>query len=108
MATTWTEASLCPRDQAYTGKVVSRKPIKGGGGQLVTLECPETNCGYHSMGWIVQILPDGSIPDAVAPGSRDKQWIKSSMSATRAQQVRDMLAEQAELEQKPGAEVPNR
>jgi hypothetical protein len=103
MSSTWDEASKCPRDGGYTGIVVSRKPVRGGG-QLVTLECPETNCEFNATGWIVQIRPDNTIPDKLDLSTRETQY-KNTMTETQKQTVRDALARQVELEQKPGYEV---
>ena len=104
MSTTWEEASRCPRDGQYQGKVVNRKTIHGGG-QLLTLQCPEDNCSFHEDGWIVQTRPDGTIPDKMDPRDRDKRFYKTSMSSARKQMVTDALARQVELEQRPGSEV---
>jgi len=103
MSTTWDQASKCPRDGAFTGKVTSRKAVKGG--QLVTLECPEDNCPYHLDGWIVQVRPDGTIPDAVVPSERERQFAPTSMSASRRRLVMDALDRQVELEMQKHGEV---
>jgi len=104
MSATWEEASRCPRDGQFQGKVTSRKPVQGGG-QLITLICPEDNCKYHEMGWIVQTRSDGSIPDVTPPDQREKFFPRTSMSSARKQMVHDALARQVELEQRPGHEV---
>jgi hypothetical protein len=75
--TTWDEASRCPRDGQYTGKVVSRKPM-GLAGQLVTLECPEDNCPYHDIGWTVQVRRDGTIPEPTM--DRPKEFVTGNTS----------------------------
>jgi hypothetical protein len=104
MTTSWADASLCPRDQAFTGKVTNRKRLPEGG-QLVTLVCPENRCEYHEIGWAVQVRPDGTIPDKIDVNTREKNFVRSPMAATRAQAVRDALAEQALNEQQAGFEV---
>lgn len=104
MSASWDEASKCPRDGAYTGKVIQRKPVRGGG-QLVTLVCPEDNCAYHDMGWIVQVRPDGTIPDAVAPSQREKQFISSPVAAQRKKAILNALEEQVAAEQRTGSEA---
>jgi hypothetical protein len=103
MSSTWEEASKCPRDGAYTGKVINRRRIPEG--QLVTLECPEDNCPYHTDGWIVQLRPDGSIPDPTPAEQREKRFAPTSSSSTRKRLVLDALEEQIALEQKAGGEV---
>jgi hypothetical protein len=105
VSTAWEVANKCPRDGAFTGKVVNRKGAPGGG-QLVTLECPETNCEYHDTGWVVQIRPDNTIPDKLDLSQREKQF-KNTLSQTAMQQVRDALAQQVANEMKPGYEVEN-
>jgi hypothetical protein len=109
VSTSWDEASACPND-GLTGKVVFRKPIPHveGGGQMITLTCPNERCEYSTAGWIVQTRSDGSIPDKVDPTTRDKNFSKSRMSQTQEQQVRDLLALQAEAETRPGYEIGHR
>jgi hypothetical protein len=104
MATTWDEASKCPRDGQFTGKVIQRRNLREGG-QLITLECPEDNCEYSTTGWVVQTRPDGSIPDPIDPNTRDKNYAPTSMSHQRRRMVLDALEEQAAAEQRPGTEV---
>jgi len=103
MSTTWEEASLCPRDGAFTGKVISQRNVKGEG-TIYTLVCPESNCSFHDMGWIVQKRPDGTIPDPQTDRSRPRQF-KNTMTEAAKQQVRDALAQQVAAEQKPGYEI---
>jgi hypothetical protein len=104
VSATWEDASKCPRDGQFTGKVVSRKSL-GRDGQLVTLECPEDNCPYHANGWIVQLRADGSIPDPVAAESRERRFLPTPSSSTRKRIVMDALEEQVALEQSKGGEV---
>lgn len=105
MTTSWDEASKCPRDGAYTGQVVMRKALKGGQGQLLTLICPETNCPYNKDGWIVQLMPDGTIPNPTPPEQRERIIPKMHFSRERQSRVLDELAAQAEQETRAGAEV---
>ena len=106
MTTTWDEASKCPRDGAFTGIVRERRRLEGSLSPIVTLVCPETNCPYNADPWIVQIRPDGTIPDAPsAEERRAARGPRMKTSETQAQKVRDMLAEQAANETKPGYEV---
>jgi hypothetical protein len=102
MSTTWDEASRCPRHE-LTGIEQSSKPMKGGvqGGQLITLTCPQEECEYYDVGWIVQIRPDGTIPDAAT--SHDKSF--EAMPGWRAERGRDIvqnLQEELRLSQRPG------
>jgi hypothetical protein len=103
MTTPWDEASRCPRDGAFTGKVTQRKPFEGG--QLVTLVCPEDNCEYHEMGWVVQLRPDGTIPDKLDVHNREKSFVLSPTAAQTKRRVLEALEEQAAAEQRPGTEV---
>jgi hypothetical protein len=93
------------------GKETSRRPIKKGmaeiGGTLVSLTCPREGCDYYEIGWTVQIRPDGTIPDKLEVGQREKQFASLPGGAARAQKVRDILAEQVELEQRGDGEVKN-
>ena len=99
MSTTWDEASKCPRDGAYTGIVKTRKTIPGQG-QLVELQCPEDHCPFHETGWIVQVRPDGTIPDKAEV--REKQFPKTSSSETRRRAALDLLEEQVQRELRQG------
>jgi hypothetical protein len=109
MSTTWEEASACPAD-GTTGKIVGEVQVKRTGpfdppqGKLVTLECQQTRCSYHVMGWTVQVRPDGTVPDKVV--NREKQFPKAQLTEARKQMLRDLAAQVAE-EQKPGVEVRN-
>jgi hypothetical protein len=106
MSTSWDEASACPAD-GLTGKVTSRKQIPRleGGGQMITLSCPNERCEYNGLGWIVQTRADGSIPDKVDPTTRDKNFSKSRISWEEKQRMRDLVAMQVEAEQRPGYEI---
>jgi hypothetical protein len=106
MSTTWEEASKCPRDGAYTGRVVNRKRVPEG--QLVTLVCPEDNCMYHEMGWVVTIRPDNTIPDKIDPRTRERQFPTMFMSNTRRDEVLAALERQNRTETTPGGEVRGR
>lgn len=105
VSTSWEEASSCPND-GTTGKVVSRRTV-GREGQLVSLECLQTRCEFHTEGWIVQIRADNTIPDKLDIKTRERQFAPTAMSATRRRAVLDALEEQVSREVKPGAEVPN-
>jgi len=104
VSTSWDEASRCPRDGQYQGKVVKRAPQREGG-QLITLECPETNCEYHTSGWIVQTRADGSIPDKIDPRTRERRFAPTPMAHARRRAVLDALEEQVASEQRAGSEV---
>jgi hypothetical protein len=102
MTATWDEASRCPRHQ-LTGKEESRRPMKGGvqGGELITLTCPQDECEYKDVGWIVQVRPDGTIPDAAT--THDKSF--DPLPGWRQERGRDTiqnLREEIELSQRPG------
>jgi hypothetical protein len=103
MPTTWDEANRCPEDQ-YTGIVQSRKSYKGGG-QIVTLTCPQTRCQYYEDPWIVQVRPDNTVPDRIDPNERRKANPRPKINQAAAQQARDILAQQVLAEQRPGYEV---
>lgn len=68
MAATWEEASRCPRcDQAGEAGVAqqSRKP----GVKVIPVFCRNEHCRWFDTSWLVQINPDGSIPDAAPTGT---------------------------------------
>jgi len=77
------------------------------GGQLVTLTCPNERCEFHEVGWTVQVRPDGTIPDAVAPGEREKNFVSQPGARARGQRIRELLAEQVELELRGDGEIRN-
>lgn len=107
MTIPWDEASRCPRDGTQ-GKIVFERAAKDAlghvNGVLKTLECGLESCEYSKTGWLVQVRPDGTIPDP--PEKRDK-FFQSRISEANKQAIRDMLAAQAEAELRPGAEVRN-
>jgi hypothetical protein len=73
VSTSFAEASKCPVD-GTTGREVSRTPAPKGstrGSVNVVLECTQTRCRYHDVGWIITIRPDGTIPDPVSRDERE-------------------------------------
>ena len=95
---TWDEASKCPAC-GMTGKSQAKKPI-GGGAIRHTLYCTNIGCEEKSYPWYVEQRADGSIPDptnhtghvAIDPAMIDP---------VAAQRIRDALALNLELSQRP-------
>jgi hypothetical protein len=83
---------------------VKRQSAKGGG-QLVTLECQQTRCSFHNLGWVVTIRPDNTIPDKIDPRTRESNIPKMRLSQERQTKILEGLAAQVATEQSPGGEV---
>jgi hypothetical protein len=68
MSTTLEEASKCPRCDNF-GDVGPRRPTAKPGYDCIVITCKTELCPWYDTGWIVQINPDGTIPDAAPPGT---------------------------------------
>jgi hypothetical protein len=102
MTASWDDASRCPRHE-LKGAEQSSRPMKHGEqrGTLVTLTCPQETCEYYDAGWVVQIRPDGTIPDARQ--SHDKSF--DPLPGWKRERGRDIvqdLREEIALSQIPG------
>jgi hypothetical protein len=68
VSATWEEARHCPKcgeaGEARGGARATAKP----GVKAQTVYCLNERCSWFSTGWVVQINPDGSIPDAAPTG----------------------------------------
>jgi len=106
MSSSWAEASKCPRDGSQ-GAIASERAGTGQlrGSKLITLICPETRCGFHEDGWVVQIRPDNTIPDPQAPRTREKQFYFGANERIKARRIREQLDAQVERETQAGTEV---
>ena len=84
MTTSWEDARRCPECEE-AGQELSRKPGTQSmrGSSIVTLECPKEHT------WIVQIRPDGTIPDPVKPEDREHYFPK--MPGWRKERGRDII-----------------
>jgi hypothetical protein len=57
------------------------------------------------MGWVVQILPDNTIPDPIDPTTREKQYSFTTNDKIRRRKVLAGLEEQVQRELKAGTEI---
>jgi len=65
---TWEEARHCPKC-SEAGEAGGARASAKPGVKAVTVYCRNERCNWFNTGWIVQINPDGSIPDAAPVGS---------------------------------------
>lgn len=105
--TTLEQAKRCPRCEQPGEQVRStRAPGRIGllGARVLTIECRNERCKWFDSSWLVQINPDGSIPEPNTSPNRDKAF-PSLPPVPDEQRVIDRLAAQHEATMKPGAEV---
>lgn len=86
--TTFEEAKRCPSCQE-PGKQVARQPI-GMGGNVYTFSCENERCPNKDERWLVQVNPNGTIPQAGHRGP--KAFERPRESTVVMQQARDELA----------------
>jgi hypothetical protein len=74
---TWEEASACPRCGVEGTKIKDQSASMHLGSRVYTMECRNARCRWGNdpatAHWLVQILPDGTIPKRK---SGPKQWPK--------------------------------
>ena len=58
--TAYEEATRCPRCK-HPGKVTAIKPAPNGTAHVV--DCQTATCEWYDTSWVVQVRPDGTIPD---------------------------------------------
>jgi hypothetical protein len=103
MSASWEEARRCPGDGS-PGEVVSKTPAKRGSGlppgtQFVTLQCKNNRCAYNETPYIVQIRPDGTIPDPTL--QRDKSFVPLTVfDRDKGKTVIENLQEELELQRR--------
>lgn len=105
--TTFEEASRCPKCQ-HPGEVGSvREQYSTNQDAMVKLNvlfCRNQVCPWYNTSWIVQVNPDGSIPQAYEQLG-PKQYPK--LSPETETRIRENIQAQLEAETKPGTEVRN-
>lgn len=57
---TYEEAKRCPKCKE-PGEVTASKPA-GLQGTLETVSCMNERCKWFETGWVIQVMPDGTIP----------------------------------------------
>ena len=84
---------MAPRDSSFER-----------GSKIITLQCQNIRCEFFEQEWIVQILPDGTIPDPVK--ERDKQFHAiPNWQVAKGQLLVENLQDQIAYEQKRGTEI---
>jgi hypothetical protein len=75
MASTLEEASRCPKCKE-PGDIGARRPTAKPGFDVLGVTCQNEACKWFETGWLVQINPDGSIPEPAPEGTvrGDKQF----------------------------------
>jgi hypothetical protein len=77
---TWEEARKCPKC-SNAGKESGTMPTQRRGTKVVKLVCENPLCRWFETGWVVQINPDGSIPDPESALNSPKQFVVPTTSA---------------------------
>ena len=103
MSSSWDDARRCSTHK-MAGKELSRTVGGRGtslaGSKIITLECPESGCPIGT--WIVQVRPDGTIPEPTT--ERDKQYPAiPNWRRAAGQNMIENIQEQVAREQAAGA-----
>ncbi len=102
---TWEQANKCPECKS-AGKEISSQPI-GFDGKLVQLACENPFCKYSnndvSVIWMVQVRPDGTIPDPQSTRSRPVEY--SSEFERESKAANDYVRGLLDASTKPQGEV---
>jgi hypothetical protein len=106
---TYEEATRCPRC-ALPGDVTGKAPAAKRGYQVHTVYCRNKDCSWFDSMWIVQVNPDGSVPqpNTAKPREADKLYPSLQAPPEEEQRILAALERQVSVEVKPGGEVRNR
>lgn len=70
---TFEEASRCPKCE-QPGRPGSPQPSAKPGVRVVPVTCENERCRWYNTGWLVQLNPDGSVPDPSETPRGPKQF----------------------------------
>lgn len=87
--TTLEEARRCPRCKE-PGRLLTVMPPREGPGKVNVYVCENTRCVSEDGRWIVQILPDGTIP-VRQKGEKEFPEMSASWLASGQRQVEDAV-----------------
>lgn len=100
------EAGRCP-ECGFPGRNVSttvvRSPDLAPGTQAKIFECVNDRCSWYKTTWVVQVNPDGTIPERAKPENRTHKGPKANPDADRMMRmVQERLENQYQAEIRPG------
>lgn len=105
MATTLEEAKRCPKcsqpgDHRLTTTPRNVKP----GTRMLHVFCTSPLCSWYDTSWVIQINPDGSIPDASMKALREDQKVYPKLQpiGNDEERILNAIEKQLAQEQKPG------
>jgi len=82
------EAEHCPKcDQV--GEVQMTVQLGRREGKAITYHCKNQLCRWFNTGWVVQVLPDGSIPN---PSKGEKQFPEQPFADSIARRELEQMA----------------
>ena len=105
--TTLEDAKRCPRC-GEPGEENGMRPAGPGavpGTKMLTVLCRVESCRWFGTGWVIQINPDGTIPEANT--KQEKAYPKLGDSDEVADAAIKQMELQAELETRGQAEIRN-
>ena len=86
---TWEDASRCPICKEAGREDVTKS--LGRKGKVITLICENRACRWYNTGWVVQVGPNGEIPDPTT--GRDREFApKSGFVESMANRAMEELA----------------
>lgn len=105
------DATRCPKCDK-PGKETRKFPAPKSstsvpGAMIVEFECVSTLCPWFETLWMVQINPDGSIPEPSNHRGRPKTYLKTKEDDRMAQQIRDAIDAQIAAETRGHGEIRN-
>jgi hypothetical protein len=90
--TLFEEAKRCPRC-TQPGELVDTRPAPNGNGTLHFFQCENERCKEYHERWIVQTMPDGTIPVDDNERTRMKRYpeLTSGQLSSGLMQMEDLL-----------------
>ncbi len=76
------EAKICPRC-SEPGRLSHEHKFRSGK-KVITFMCDNERCRWYSTGWLVQVNPDGTIPERVAGAKQFEKLDRNASSYAEA------------------------
>jgi len=110
MATKLDDAKLCPRCK-LPGEETAKIPTRKRGTYALHMMCRNERCKWFNTGWLVQVNPDGTVPDPVDhKQSREPGFFQNlgRPDPALARRIEHIAENQLEQETQPGGgEISN-
>ena len=104
---TFEEVSRCPKCDKPGKETRTLPPPRGTVGKLVEFRCVSELCPWFDTLWMVQVNPDGSIPDPTDHRGKPKMFIKNKADDEMADRVREAIDLQIQAERSGSGEIRN-